>query len=95
MDALHAQVPKVIQYTENCVVRTPPYPGPRKKCPQGLGPPTLHLNTLANLRDEARVAGRYGDAISAEVNRGKALGFYVTRSEAGKPGDFTVRMTLE
>jgi hypothetical protein len=27
------------------------------------------------------------------VNRGKALGFYVTRSESGKPGDFTDSMT--
>ena len=48
-----------------------------------------HLDTLASLRDEARAAGRFGDAISAEVNRGKALGFYVIRSEAGRPGDFS------
>ena len=44
---------------------------------------------LASLRDEAWAAGRFGDAISAEVNRGKALGFYVIRSENGNPGDFS------
>jgi hypothetical protein len=31
----------------------------------------------------------YEEAITAEVNRGKALGFYVTRSEAGRPGEFS------
>jgi hypothetical protein len=36
-----------------------------------------------------------GDAISAEVNRGKALGFYVTQPESGKPGHFTTSMTVE
>jgi hypothetical protein len=40
----------------------------------------------ALLKDEPRAEGRYGEAISAEV---KALGFYVTRSEAGRPGEFS------
>jgi hypothetical protein len=31
----------------------------------------------------------------AEVKCGKALGFYVTRNESGKPGDFTASMTVE
>jgi hypothetical protein len=48
-----------------------------------------HLAKLAELRDQAQLAGKYGEAISAEVNRGKALGFYVTRSEAGRPGEFS------
>jgi len=44
---------------------------------------------LAPLRDDARASARFGEAISAEVNRRKALGFYVIRSEAGRPGDFS------
>jgi hypothetical protein len=48
-----------------------------------------HLAKLAELRDQAQLAGKYGEAISAEVNRGKALGFYVARSEAGRPGEFS------
>jgi hypothetical protein len=54
-----------------------------------LGTLEAHLSMLAELRDQAQLAGKYGEAISAEVNRGKALGFYVTRSEAGRPGEFS------
>ena len=42
---------------------------------------------LAKLRDEARAMGFYGPAISAEKNRGQVMGYYVERSEHGKPGD--------
>src|SRR5262249_37546874 len=33
------------------------------------------------LRDKAAAAGKFGDAISAEVSRGKALGYYIERRE--------------
>jgi hypothetical protein len=48
-----------------------------------------HLATLAQLRDEARAKGDYNAAISAEHKRGLVLGFYIQRSEAGRPGDFS------
>jgi hypothetical protein len=49
----------------------------------------LRLDMLARLAERRSSPARcYGEAISAEVNRGKALGFYVTRSEAGRPGEF-------
>ena len=48
-----------------------------------------HLSMLARLRDDARAKGDYSSAISAEYKRGQALGFYIQRSEAGKPGDFS------
>ena len=48
-----------------------------------------HLAMLAQLRDEARAKGDYSSAISAEYKRGQALGFYVQRSEAGQPGEFS------
>jgi hypothetical protein len=44
---------------------------------------------------QRKVPGKYGDAITAEMNRGEALGFYVQRSESGKPGDFTANITVE
>jgi hypothetical protein len=61
------------------------------------GDPTLdeHLTLLAELREQARTAGKFDAAISAEHKRGQALGFYVNRSESGKPGDFTAGMTVE
>ena len=54
-----------------------------------------HLALLAELRDKAEAAGKFDAAISAEHKRGQALGFYVHRSESGKPGDFTANMTKE
>jgi hypothetical protein len=54
-----------------------------------------HLANLAELRDDARAAGKFDAAISAEHKRGLALGYYVQRSESGKPGDFTSTMTKE
>jgi hypothetical protein len=55
----------------------------------------LHLAKLAELRDEAQSAGMFDAAISAEHKRGLALGYYVQRSETGKPGDFTSGMSKE
>lgn len=40
-----------------------------------------HLNELKRLRDIALENGKYGDAITAEVNRGKVRGFYVNKTE--------------
>lgn len=40
-----------------------------------------HLETLADLRDGAKAKEQFGAAITAEVSRGKAAGFYVERSE--------------
>lgn len=46
-----------------------------------------HLTNLATLRDEAKKVRQYGAAVSAEVNRGKASGLYITRTEiTGKDG---------
>ena len=46
-----------------------------------------HLDDLRVLRDEARDLGQMGAAISAEVSRGKAAGYYVDRKElTGKDG---------
>lgn len=36
---------------------------------------------LEALREEARQAGQFGAAINAEISRGKARGFYVTKTE--------------
>jgi len=40
-----------------------------------------HLDELASLRDEARAAGRFSAAITAEISRGRAAGLYVQRTE--------------
>lgn len=40
-----------------------------------------HMDDLRALREEARSAGQYGAAITAEISRGKARGFYVTKTE--------------
>jgi phage terminase small subunit len=46
-----------------------------------------HLNDLKRLRDLAEASEKYGPAIQAEVNRGKASGLYVERVEnTGKDG---------
>lgn len=42
-----------------------------------------HLQQLADLRDKAADAGKYGPAIMAEVYRGKAMGFYETKPPDG------------
>ena len=48
---------------------------------------------LAAVRDKAEQLGKMGDAISAEVNRGKALGYYVERRESGAVGAFQAKTT--
>ena len=50
-----------------------------------------HLAKLAEFRDKAAAVGKFSDAITAEVARGKALGFYVERRETGKVGEFTAK----
>ena len=40
-----------------------------------------HLKDLATIRDAAMASDNHGAAVSAEVARGKAAGFYVARSE--------------
>jgi hypothetical protein len=47
-----------------------------------------HLHVLARLRDEARATGQYAAAIAAEKSRGLAMGYYIERREAGRPGAF-------
>lgn len=47
-----------------------------------------HLTDLKELRDAAKGEGQYAAAISAEVSRGKASGFYVNKTEiTGKDGE--------
>ena len=41
--------------------------------------PAEHMRQLAKLRDEAREAGDYSPAITAETNRGKVAGLYIER----------------
>src|SRR5262249_55962387 len=45
---------------------------------------------ILELRDKA-AAGKFGDAISAEVSRGRALGYYIERRESGAPGTFQAK----
>ena len=48
---------------------------------------TDHLQNLATLRDEAKKVRQYGAAVTAETNRGKASGLYITRTEiTGRDG---------
>ena len=54
-----------------------------------------HLAKLAELRDKAAAAGKFGDAISAEVSRGRALGYYIERRESGAPGMFQAKTREE
>jgi len=54
-----------------------------------------HLAKLAELRDKAAAAGKFGDAISAEVSRGRALGYYIERRESGAPGTFQAKTREE
>ena len=48
-----------------------------------------------SLRDEARAAGKYDAAISAEHKRGQALGYYIERRESGAAGAFQARTREE
>jgi len=47
------------------------------------------------LRDEARAAGKYDAAISAEHKRGLALGYYIERRESGGIGAFQAKTREE
>ena len=46
-----------------------------------------NLNALKKLRDDAAMANQFSAAISAEVNRGKASGFYLDKSKLGGDQD--------
>ena len=50
---------------------------------------------LAQLRDKAEQLGKMGDAISAEVSRGRALGYYIERRESGAAGAFQAKTREE
>ena len=54
-----------------------------------------HLDKLAELRDQAQEAGEFSSAIVAEVARGRAAGFYVTRKELKVTGDLQQLTTSE
>ena len=47
------------------------------------------------MRDEARAAGKYDAAISAEHKRGLALGYYIERRESGAAGAFIAKTREE
>ena len=49
------------------------------------------MDDSARLRDEARAAGKYDAAISAEHKRGLALGYYIERRESGAVGAFQAK----
>lgn len=55
-----------------------------------------HLDTLAQLRDEAREEGNFGAAIKAEVSRGQAMGFY-DRKNGGRiiEGESTKKLSTD
>lgn len=42
-----------------------------------------HLNALKKLRDDAAMANQFSAAITAEIHRGKASGFYIDKSKLG------------
>lgn len=46
-----------------------------------------HLNALKKLRDDAAMANQFSAAITAEVNRGKASGFYIDKTKFGGDQD--------
>ena len=60
-----------------------------------MGTKAAHLATLASLRNEARAAGKYEAAISAEHKRAQALGYYIERRESGLVGAFQAKTREE
>ncbi len=54
-----------------------------------------HLKTLNDLRVQAAESEQFSAAVSAEVNRGKASGFYVDKHEHKHGGTVTVRIERE
>jgi hypothetical protein len=53
------------------------------------------ISTRIALRDKSEQLGKMGDAISAEVSRGRALGYYIERRESGAAGAFTAKTREE
>lgn len=53
----------------------------RSKIQKGMITMEEHMNKLADLRDAAASEGKYGAAITAEVYRGRAAGFYDRKAE--------------
>lgn len=51
-----------------------------------------HMKALERLRDKAEDAGKYQAAISAEISRGKAAGFYVEKKNAYDGAEIKVDM---
>jgi phage terminase small subunit len=54
-----------------------------------------HLDTLNGLRDKAVSAEQFSAAVSAEVSRGKASGFYVDKHEHKHRHGGTVTVKIE
>lgn len=52
-----------------------------------------HLERLAELADEARDAGQFAAAITAETNRGKAAGFYREKVELTGAGGGALQLS--
>ena len=54
-----------------------------------------HLDTLNELRNKAASAEQFSAAVTAEVSRGKASGFYVDKHEMKHGGAILVRVKIE
>lgn len=54
-----------------------------------------HLATLNSLRDQAAGAEQFSAAVAAEVNRGKASGFYVEKREHQFKGPLQVQVVIQ
>lgn len=54
-----------------------------------------HLDTLNALREAASGAEQYSAAVTAEVSRGKASGFYIDKHEHKHAGKIEVRVRIE
>jgi phage terminase small subunit len=58
-----------------------------------------HLASLNALKEQAAAANQFGPAVTAEVSRGRASGFYVEKTEHtgkdGKPIEVRVRIARE
>lgn len=54
-----------------------------------------HLDRLNELANRAADAEQFGPAVSAEVSRGRASGFYVDRTETKHSGKIEVRVRFE
>ena len=52
-----------------------------------------HISELARLSKRAELAGNYGAAVQAEINRGKAAGLYVERTADLTPTDPITTLT--